>query len=411
MLPPPAPPSSLPRRRRVLVIGAGFAGAHLAIDLAARGGLDVTLVDRKPYFEVVFANARALVEPAVCERSVIGVEELKPHGTFVCGEVVSLTDREAALADGRKLPFDYAAVCTGSAQALWKGDARGVGERREELRAQHAALRAAPAVVVVGGGPLGVELAGEILTDLPGKPVVVVHSGPRLLQDLPCRAGALARGWLEAHGCKVLLNDRVAAAAEPPGAAKGGEHGGGGIGQDGDGKSGGGGGARALRTERGEELPAGALLLWAVGARPATGFAAPALGGAVGEDGLIKVSGTLQVEGHPHIFALGDACSIPESKLAFLATGHAGVAARNIAALAAADAAADGGGGGGGAGAPQLAEWRPGMGLPRLMLVTVGRSWGITAIGSVAVGGWLASRVKSIAGFVEKTRRAVCAAP
>ena len=35
-----------PPPQRVLVIGAGFAGAHLAIELAANAGLHVTLVDR-----------------------------------------------------------------------------------------------------------------------------------------------------------------------------------------------------------------------------------------------------------------------------------------------------------------------------------------------------------------------------
>jgi 2-polyprenyl-6-methoxyphenol hydroxylase-like FAD-dependent oxidoreductase len=34
------------QRPRVLVIGAGFAGVALAVALEARGGLDVTLVDR-----------------------------------------------------------------------------------------------------------------------------------------------------------------------------------------------------------------------------------------------------------------------------------------------------------------------------------------------------------------------------
>ena len=197
--PPPPPPSQ--QRPRALVIGAGFAGAALATRLAAGGLVDVTLVDRKPYFEVAYANARALVDPSLAERVVVDVAELKPHGEFVCGEVTELTPSEAVLADGRRLGFDFAAVCAGSAQPPWKGAAPTAAARREELRALAAALRAAPAVVVVGGGSLGVEVAGEVAAARPGVPLFVVHSGPHLMERLPARAHRLAAGWLEARGC------------------------------------------------------------------------------------------------------------------------------------------------------------------------------------------------------------------
>jgi NADH dehydrogenase FAD-containing subunit len=118
----------------------------------------------KEYFEVVFANARTLVEPALADKSVIAVADLKPTGSFVRGEVVELADDSATLADGRRLPFEFAVVAAGSGQAWGKGAAATAAERRAEIRAEHQALRAAPAMVVVGGGSLGVEIAGEVVT-------------------------------------------------------------------------------------------------------------------------------------------------------------------------------------------------------------------------------------------------------
>jgi hypothetical protein len=47
-------------------------------------------------------------------------------------------------------------------------------------------------LLVVGGGSLGVELAGEILTDCPETQVTLVHSGERLLPQMPARASAAA---------------------------------------------------------------------------------------------------------------------------------------------------------------------------------------------------------------------------
>lgn len=116
------------RRARVLVIGAGFAGTALAIRLAAGGACDVTLVDRravllagrppagaslvlparatplaprrstrgmhtphpaeqktrrrrKPYFEVAYANARALVDPGLADKTVVPIEARRRRRT------------------------------------------------------------------------------------------------------------------------------------------------------------------------------------------------------------------------------------------------------------------------------------------------------------------------------------------
>lgn len=115
-----------------------------------------------------------------------------------------------------------------------------------------------------------------------------------------------------------------------------------------------------------------------------------------------QVEPTLQVVGHPHIFALGDVTNIDEDKVAFLAKQHAGVAAANIAALAAATAAAK---------PPPLRAWRPGMGAPRVQLVSLGRRAAVVVIGRVVFGGWLGGKLKSIDMLVSLARREVCRAP
>lgn len=62
---------------------------------------------------------------------------MKPHGTFIQGTVVDLTDSTAALQDGRVLKFDFAAIATGSSYAVGKaaaGDAITTEQRREEVK-------------------------------------------------------------------------------------------------------------------------------------------------------------------------------------------------------------------------------------------------------------------------------------
>jgi NADH dehydrogenase FAD-containing subunit len=71
------------------------------------------------------------------------------------------------------------------------------------LQALNERVKGAKRVLVVGGGALGVELAGEILTDHPTVKVTLVQSKDRLLPDMPPKASAAALAWLEKHGCEV----------------------------------------------------------------------------------------------------------------------------------------------------------------------------------------------------------------
>ena len=64
-------------------------------------------------------------------------------------------------------------------------------------------LKAADSVLIIGGGPVGLELAGEIATDMPSKKVTLVHSGQNILESYPPRLGRLVKSQLEVLGVKV----------------------------------------------------------------------------------------------------------------------------------------------------------------------------------------------------------------
>jgi len=52
-----------------VILGGGFAGARVTQELAAAGFTNVTLIDRKEYFEVTYASLRALIDPEIGKRS------------------------------------------------------------------------------------------------------------------------------------------------------------------------------------------------------------------------------------------------------------------------------------------------------------------------------------------------------
>ena len=123
------------KNKCVLIIGGGFAGARVAQDLAKAGFTDVTLIDRKDYFEVTYSTLRTLAEPSMGERARMRYADFVESG-FQQGEVTELADRRATLADGTEKSFDIVVVATGSSYNRSKSPSRTmrsklpIGQRR-----------------------------------------------------------------------------------------------------------------------------------------------------------------------------------------------------------------------------------------------------------------------------------------
>jgi NADPH-dependent 2,4-dienoyl-CoA reductase/sulfur reductase-like enzyme len=70
-------------------------------------------------------------------------------------------------------------------------------------QATAAKVAAAKKVLVIGGGPVGVEVAAEMLVAHPGKDVTVVTGATRLLDTKAPALGANCKAFLERNGGKV----------------------------------------------------------------------------------------------------------------------------------------------------------------------------------------------------------------
>ena len=298
-----------PRKKRVVIVGAGFGGLSVAKALG-NSSVDVTVIDRHNYHlfqPLLYQVATAGLSPADIASPIRSILSGYKNAHVVLADVTGIrVDEKTVIAEGRHIPYDILIVATGAQHAYfghddWAAHAPGLkrvddatylrrrilvaferAETEPDINKQRGLLN----FVVVGGGPTGVEMAGAIAElarkalaadfrkiDPRDARVILVQGLPKILPSFPPALSDRAREDLERLGVEVRLNQTVTQC-------------------DVDGV--------ALGTER----ISAATVVWAAGvmASPAGSW----LGVETDGVGRVKVNPDLSVPGHPEIFVIGD---------------------------------------------------------------------------------------------------------
>jgi apoptosis-inducing factor 2 len=297
-------------RPAVVVIGGGYAGSIVARQLDDLA--DVTLVEPRDAFVHNVAALRALADPSWLPRIFLPYDRLLSNGRVVRDRAAKVEPGRVTLASGDELDADYIVLATGSTYPFpAKTDVDDTAAAHDKVGAAHAALEAASRVLLIGAGPVGIELAGEITAAWPGKHVTLLDAaddilGARFRADLK----AELRRQLTELGVELLLSSPLT--AEPsvaPGQL----------------------GEFTVTTRAGARVTAD---VWfrCYGVTPVSDYLAGTLAAARDADGFVAVNEFLQVPGQDRVFALGDV-SGADHKMAGAAGRQAAVAAGNIRAL------------------------------------------------------------------------------
>jgi NADH dehydrogenase FAD-containing subunit len=302
---------SSPASPTVVVLGGGYAGIQVARPLDDVA--DVVLVEPKDDFVHNVASLRALADPSWLERIYLPYTGLLGRGRVIRDRAVKADAGRVLLASGAELSPDYLVLATGSGYPFpAKSDVPGTETAHGKVRGTHAALAAADRVLLLGAGPVGIELAGEIKAAWPGKQVTLVDMaddvlGERYRPDLK----AELRRQLSDLGAELLLGSPLR--ADPPTAP--GEL-----------------CTFAVTTQAGAEVTAD---IWfrCYGVIPASDYLAGGLATARRADGFVEVTPELLVAGQDRVFALGDVSAADQNKGAGAASRQAVIVASNIRAL------------------------------------------------------------------------------
>ncbi|MBS3099273.1 FAD-dependent oxidoreductase [Candidatus Pacearchaeota archaeon] len=194
-------------KKKIIILGGGFAGSHVAKRLDKY--FSVTLIDTKNYFEFTPGVLRTIVEPSHIKKIQVLHNHYLKWARIIIGKVDGI--RKDFVSIGKqKIEFDYLVIASGSNyNAPFKEQRVVFSMRAEHLKDCYNVLCRARRVLIIGGGLVGVELAGEILDKYDNKEIIIVHSNDRLIERNSRKASDYAENYLKSRGVKILFEERM----------------------------------------------------------------------------------------------------------------------------------------------------------------------------------------------------------
>src|SRR5213592_1796033 len=296
--------------KHVVVLGAGFGGLTFC-QTFDHPDTRITLVDRQNHHlfqPLLYQVATAGLSAPEIAQPIRSILSDRPRVTVRLDSVVdfNLAEKKVFL-EKNTLAYDYLVLALGGVTSYfghpdWEQFAPGLKSLDDALRIRRHILLAFEnaenatevsehdrlmTIVVVGGGPTGVELAGAFAElarhvlksdfrriDPTQARIVLIEAAPRILAHLSPELSASAQGQLESMGVDVRTNTKVKSITQS-----------------------------LVELEHGQVLGA-ENIIWAAGvaANPLTSK----LGVDLDRAGRVKVMPDLSLPGHPEVFAIGD---------------------------------------------------------------------------------------------------------
>lgn len=305
------------KRKRVVIIGAGFGGLNAAKTLANSNDFEVLLIDKTNHHlfqPLLYQVATAALSPGDIAMPIREIFRKNPNIKTImsCVTNINRQNKEIILDDGQIITYDYLILSPGSRHAYfgkpeWEKYAPGLKTLEDALYIREWILRSFELAekqfdqdiidslltfIVIGAGPTGVEMAGAISEIAhqslkknfraidPGKTkIYLIEGSQQILNGYPKKLANYAQRDLEKKRVTVLLNTQVDD-----------------VFQEG--------------VRIGEQVINAHNVIWAAGNRASSLL--QTLNATYDKQGRVLVESDLSLKEDPMIFIIGDACAYQE---------------------------------------------------------------------------------------------------
>lgn len=291
-------------QKELVIVGGGFAGSYVARTLEKDSRFKVTLIDPKDYFEYTPSILKLSIDKHYIRNIRRSHTRYLKKTQVIRDYVKTLEKNKLILESGKKVSFHYLVLATGGSYTkIFDSVNLVVAGHADNLIDSEAKIKQSENILIIGGGLVGTELAGEILTEYPSKKVTLIHSEGRLMHRNHSKSILNSERQLKKLGLNIIYSDRIK-----------------------DYKKG------VYYTQKGKSLKPDLAFL-SIGPRPNTAFLKKNFSDKLTSRNQVRVNPQLQMKGTKNVFIAGDITDIKEEKTAHNAEMHAKTIVKNIQAL------------------------------------------------------------------------------
>ena len=286
---------------RIIILGGGFCGSLLAKRLDKKKNIEVILIDKKEYFEYSPSLWKLLLDPESQKKYIIPFKRFLNRTRLITTSTIQITPK--FVQTGKEhLTFDYLIISTGIEYPIFLKNTNNVFTVKSgvDVVKNNEKITNAKTILIIGGGLIGTEITAELATKSPEKHIILIHSHDRLLERNAKSASYYAKKFLEEHGVRIILGEKVIEHTND---------------------------SFVTDMKRTIEADVG---IWCAGITSNPWFMKDFPSSIFTEDHALKVNKFLQLEGYPNIFAGGDITSVAEEKTALNAERQGNVILKNL---------------------------------------------------------------------------------
>ena len=188
---------------KIVIIGGGFCGLKVAKKLEKNKEIELILIDKKEYFGYKPGLPKLIRNKNYTENIQIKYKKILKN-TKIISEKVEVINPKKIKTNKNEYQYDILVICLGVKYPIFLKNKKNVFTVTESNKCLKAieTIKKSKKILIVGGGLIGVEVAGELVTKKPDKDITIVHSKNLFIERNPKKSSKSAQKFLEK---KVLI--------------------------------------------------------------------------------------------------------------------------------------------------------------------------------------------------------------